>query len=267
MTQKYPFSVDPQEFSGKRVLITGGTKGLGASMVQRFALSGAKLAITARTPASDTPDSALFIAADVATAEGVQTVQNRIQQAWGGLDILVNNVGGSETFPGGFEALSDEYWLKMFNWNFMTSVRLDRAFLPGMIERKSGALIHIGTVWHRISQSDSSIAYSAIKAALASYSKGLSKAAAPHGVRVNMVSPGFIETESATVWIEHIAASNGVDMETARQQLIARSGGIPMGRTGRPAEIAELVAFVASERAGFTSGVDYTADGGACPTV
>ena len=267
MTQQYPFSVDPQEFVGKRVLVTGGTKGLGAAMVQRFTLSGAKLAITARSPANSTPASALFIVADVATAEGAQTVSTQIQDAWGGLDVLVNNVGGSEAFTGGFEVLTDEYWHKMFDWNVMSAIRLDRAFLPGMIERRSGAVIHISSVWHRIAQSDSSIAYSAVKSALTSYSKGLSKAAAPHGVRVNVVSPGFIGTESGLEWIRQTAEIEGVDIETARQLVIANSGGIPMGRLGRPEEIAELVAFLASERAGFASGVDYTLDGGACPTV
>ena len=80
---------------------------------------------------------------------------------------------------------------------------------------------------------------------------------------MNMVSPGFIETEAAHSWIMHIARTEGMEEEGARQQIIARSGGIPLGRTGRPAEIAELVAFLASDRAAFASGVDYFLDGGA----
>lgn len=264
----YPFSVDPNEFAGKRVLVTGGTKGLGALMVHRFMLGGAKIATTARSQPDTLPEPVLFIAADVSTAEGTQIVHEQIQTAWGGVDILVNNVGGSDTIAGGFEALSDQYWQKMLDWNLMSAIRLDRAILPGMIERRSGCVIHIGTVWHKLAQSNGFLAYSTVKGALASYSKGVSKSAAPHGVRVNMVSPGFMETESAVTLIHEIADGHtGGDLEAAKQQIIALSGGIPMGRLGRPEEIAELVAFLASERAGFSSGVDYLVDGGACPTV
>ena len=147
----------------------------------------------------------------------------------------------------------------------LSAVRLDRAFVPGMTERRSGVVIHIGTIWHRLPQPDAALAYCAAKSALSSYSKGLAKAVAPHGVRVNMVSPGFIETEAAHSWIMQIARSEGIAEEGARQQIIARSGGIPLGRTGRPAEIAELVAFLASDRAAFASGADYFLDGGAFP--
>ncbi len=268
MTAKYPFSVDPTEFSGKRVLVTGGTKGLGAATVLRFVEAGASVATTARSPAASLPASVKFIAADVATAEGARIVERTIQQAWGGLDILVNNVGGSESVQGGFEALTDEYWQRMLDWNLLSAIRLDRAFLPGMVERKAGAIIHISSVWHKLAQANSFLAYSTVKGAIASYSKGLSKAVAPSGVRVNMVSPGFMGTESALDLIRQVAEENmGGDLEAAKQQIIAMSGGIPMGRLGRPEEISEVVAFLASDRAGFTSGVDYIVDGGACPTL
>jgi NAD(P)-dependent dehydrogenase (short-subunit alcohol dehydrogenase family) len=267
MEKKYPFSVDPQEFAGKRVLVTGGTKGLGAAMVQRFLLSGAKVAVTARSPSSSVPSQALFLQADAATAEGVKTVQDRIQNEWGGIDILVDNVGGSDHIPGGFEALSDEYWYNSINQNLMSHIRFDRAFVPGMIERKFGVVIHIGTVWHRVAQSNSFLAYSAVKGALSTYSKGLAKGVAPHGVRVNMVSPGCIETEAATALINYISENEKIGIDAARQQLMTMAGGIPLGRTGKPAEIAELVAFLASERGAFASGVDYFLDGGSFPAV
>ena len=267
MEKNYPFSTDPNEFAGKRVLVTGGTKGLGAAMVQRFALSGAKVALTARSAVSTIPASALFVPADVSTVEGVKTVADRIMNKWGGLDILVDNVGGSEHIPGGFESLSDEYWANSINQNLMSAIRLDRTFIPGMIERKFGVVIHIGTIWHRLVQSDYSLAYSTVKDALSSYSKGLANGVGQHGVRVNMVSPGFIETEAATAFINYISESQKVDADEARQQLMARSGGIPLGRPGRPAEIAELVAFLASDRGAFAHGVDYFLDGGCFRTL
>jgi NAD(P)-dependent dehydrogenase (short-subunit alcohol dehydrogenase family) len=265
MTSDYPFPVDRSEFAGKRVLITGGTKGLGAAMVQRFVASGAKVAVTARSRAASDADSTLFIQADLGTAAGAQAVIDRIHATWGGLDILIDNVGASEAHSGSFTSLSDEVWQRTLEVNLLSAVRLDRAFIPGMMERRSGIVIHIGTMWHRLPQPDAALAYCAAKGALSSYSKGLAKAVAPLGVRVNMVCPGFIETEAAHSWILQIAQSEGIGEEAARAQIIARSGGIPLGRTGRPAEIAELVAFLASERAAFASGADYFLDGGAFP--
>ena len=261
----YPFPVDGNEFAGKRTLITGGTKGLGAAMAQRFVASGAKVAVTARSRAASDGDSTLFVQADLGTAAGAQAVIDRIHDAWGGLDILIDNVGASDASAGSFASLSDEVWQNILEVNLLSAVRLDRAFVPGMTERRSGVVIHIGTIWHRLPQPDAALAYCAAKSALSSYSKGLAKAVAPHGVRVNMVSPGFIETEAAHSWIMQIARSEGIAEEGARQQIIARSGGIPLGRTGRPAEIAELVAFLASDRAAFASGADYFLDGGAFP--
>jgi len=94
MTMTYPFPVSADEFKGKRVLVTGGTKGMGQAMVRRFTLSGASVATTARSPLPDGQAVALFVQTDIGTAAGVQDVISRIQQEWGGLDILVNNVGG-----------------------------------------------------------------------------------------------------------------------------------------------------------------------------
>jgi NAD(P)-dependent dehydrogenase (short-subunit alcohol dehydrogenase family) len=103
MTDSYPFTVFGGEFKGKRVLVTGGTKGIGEAIARRFALSGASVATTARSEAANGQDSALFIKTDIGTARGVQKVVDCIQREWGGLDILVNNVGGTGTKAGGFE--------------------------------------------------------------------------------------------------------------------------------------------------------------------
>jgi NAD(P)-dependent dehydrogenase (short-subunit alcohol dehydrogenase family) len=248
-------------------LVTGGTKGIGAAIVRRFELSGASVATTARSEPTAGQAPALSIKADLGTARGVQNVVDRIQQAWGGLDVLVNNVGGTETRPGGFEVLSDEDWQRVLELNLLAAVRLDRAFLPGMLERKSGVVIHISSVAHRLPFSNSTLAYAAAKGALATYSKGLAKGVAPQGVRVTMISPGFIETSGAHGMIAEIAQGSGISEDAARQRIMDMLGGIPIGRPGRPEEVAELVAFLASDRGAFISGADYIVDGGTMPTT
>jgi NAD(P)-dependent dehydrogenase (short-subunit alcohol dehydrogenase family) len=189
MTMTYPFPVSGDEFKGKRVLVTGGTKGMGQAMVRRFTLSGASVATTARSPLPEGQTVALFVQTDIGTPAGVQEVISRVQQEWGGLDVLVNNVGGSEAPNGGYQALSDDDWEKALNVNLLASVRLDRAFLPGMIERKSGVILHISSIQHRLPLYDATLAYAAAKGALTTYNKGLANEVGPKGVRVNMISP------------------------------------------------------------------------------
>jgi NAD(P)-dependent dehydrogenase (short-subunit alcohol dehydrogenase family) len=267
MTDSYPFTVFGGEFKGRRVLVTGGTKGIGEAIARRFALGGASVATSARSKAGNGQDSFLFIKADIGMASGVQNVVDSILRQWGGLDILVNNVGGTETKAGGFEVLSDEDWQRILEVNLLAAVRLDRAFLPGMIERKSGVVIHISSIQHRLPFSNSTLAYAAAKGALATYSKGLAKGVAPKGVRVTMISPGFIETSGAKGMIDDIASGSGISEAAARQRIMDMLGGIPIGRTGRPEEVAELVAFLASDRGAFISGADYIIDGGTIPTT
>src|ERR1700732_164646 len=117
MTDGYPLSLSGEEFKDKRILVTGGTKGVGEAIVRRFQLSGALVATTARAPLPHGQTANLFVQADLPTASGVYSVADRIRQEWGGLDVLVNSVGGTETKPGGFEALSDEDWQETLELN------------------------------------------------------------------------------------------------------------------------------------------------------
>ncbi|PYE18400.1 NAD(P)-dependent dehydrogenase (short-subunit alcohol dehydrogenase family) [Paraburkholderia silvatlantica] len=263
----YPFSIHSDEFTGKRVLVTGGTKGMGAAMVERFRISGARIATTARSEPDDVQEGVLFIKADISTSAGTSAIADRIDREWGGLDILVNNVGGTSTKRGDFEALTDEDWQTILDVNLLGAVRLDRVFLPDMMARNAGAIIHIGSVSHLLPFANSTLAYAASKAALRTYSKGLSKVAAPHGVRVNMISPGFIETTGAQGMIQDVARNQAIPEDAARKLIMDMLGGVPIGRTGMPEEVAELAAFLASERAGFVCGVDYVLDGGTIQTV
>jgi NAD(P)-dependent dehydrogenase (short-subunit alcohol dehydrogenase family) len=255
------------EFRGKRALVTGGTKGVGEAIVRRLSAGGATVATTARggLPGDQRPD--VFVQADVASARGVDEVVKEIMRRLGGIDILVNSVGGSTTPAGGFAVLSDDEWNRELDLNLLAAVRIDRALVPGMIERRSGVVIHISSIQRRLPLYESTLAYAAAKAALTTYSKGLSNEVAPKGVRVVSVAPGFVETTAAIGMIDRLASGAGTDRETARRGLMESLGGIPVGRPNRPEEVAELVAFLASDRAATINGTEYVIDGGTIPTV
>jgi NAD(P)-dependent dehydrogenase (short-subunit alcohol dehydrogenase family) len=268
MATKFPFIAN--EFSGKRVLITGGTAGIGKAIVSRLLDGGAKVITTARRPTTGDhyeERELVFIQADLSTVAGCTKVVNDITSRFSGIDILVSVVGASSAPSGGFIALSDEEWQKELNINLMAAVRLDRGLLPAMLKQGSGVIIHISSIQRRLPLYEATLAYAAAKAALTTYSKGLSNEVGPKGIRINTVAPGFIETSAAQALIERLSKQSGTDMEAARQALMKSLGGIPIGRPGRPEEVAELVAFLVSDRALSINGSEYVIDGGTVPTV
>jgi len=267
MTTTTQFSFDRTEFDGKRALITGGTKGIGEAIVRRLAAGGAKVVTTARSPLPENRTPGVFIQADLSTPEGAEKVIGEVLDRLGGVDILVSNVGGSNVPGGGVLALSDEDWLYTINTNLFAAVRLDRGLLPAMLKQGSGVIIHISSIQRRLPLFEATLAYAASKAALTTYSKGLSKEVGPKGIRVNTVAPGFIETTAANRLVTQLAEQAGTDEDTARRALMDSLGGIPIGRPGRPEEVAELVAFLVSDRAASIHGSEYVIDGGTIPAV
>lgn len=253
--------------AGRRALVTGGTKGVGAAVVTALLDAGAQVVATARSIPRDVPRGADYIAADVTTAEGCTKVAAETLSRLGGLDILVNVLGGSASPPGGFAALGDDHWKAELDLNLMPAVRLDRALLPVMLAQGSGVIVHVTSIQHLLPLPESTTAYAAAKAALATYSKSLSKEVSPKGVRVVRVAPGWIETEAAVAFVERLAAEAGTDYEGGKAIIMQSLGGIPLGRPAKPSEVADLIAFLASPRAGAITGSEHLIDGGTVPTA
>jgi NAD(P)-dependent dehydrogenase (short-subunit alcohol dehydrogenase family) len=208
-----------------------------------------------------------YVTADLSTAEGAQAAAESVHQQLGGIDILINVVGGSSAPAGGFAALDDAQWSKELDQNLMSAVRLDRALLPSMIAQRSGVVIHVTSIQRVLPLPDSTIAYAAAKAALSTYSKALSKEVTPKGIRVVRVAPGWIETEAAVALAQRLATQAGTNYEGGKQLIMKGLGGIPLGRPAKPREVADLIAFLVSPRAASISGVEYVIDGGTVPTV
>ena len=266
MTIVHKFAVDAQEFAGSRVLVTGGTKGAGEAIVRRLTAAGAMVVTTARS-ATGPSSPKLFVQADISTLAGAEKVAASTMDSLGGVDILVHNVGGSKSPGGGFAGLTDQAWQDELSLNLLAAVRLDRLLVPHMVEQGAGAIVHISSIQRRLPLHESTIAYAAAKAALATYSKALSKELGPKGIRVNTVAPGWIHTTASEAMVKRLAAHSGSDEETARQSVMDALGGIPIGRPAWPHEVAELVAFLVSDRASAIHGAECVIDGGTIPTV
>lgn len=255
-----------QDLSGKRALVTGGTKGIGKAIADQLAAAGAQVIVSARNkPEGNTAHH--FIAADLTKTADVTKLEQEIATKYGGIDILINNVGGLTTPGGGFSTLTDEHWENELQLNLLAAIRLDRILLPKMIEQQSGVIIHISSVAGKMSLWNLNMAYAVAKAALNSYSKTLATELAGRGVRVLTVAPGATKTPPMVKFIEDYAASAGIAVEDAFQQMLSQVGGIPMGRMAEPEEVAALVHFLVSPAANYLTGSIYAIDGGSLPVA
>lgn len=259
-------TIDPTEFAGKRVLVSGGTKGLGRATVERFLAGGARV-ITAARAIKDTIDGVDYVQADLTTPDGGAALAREALERLGGIDILAHVVGGSASPAGGFTALTDEHWLTELNFNLLATVRLDRLLIPQMVERGDGVVVHVTSIQSVLPLPDSTTGYAAAKAALRTYSKSISKELGPKGVRVNAVSPGWIMTDATGDFLSVLQAANGGTIEDARRSVLDALGGIPIGRGAEPEEVADLIAYLAADRAAAIHGAEFVIDGGTIRTV
>lgn len=256
-----------KELIGKVALVTGGTKGIGKAIAERLSEAGAIVVVTARSRPAETQTNHHFIAADQTIANETAKVVSEVNEKFGSIDILVNNMGGSTSPSGGFAALKDEHWESDLQLNLQSAVRIDRAILPQMVEKKSGVIIHISSVTGTLPVFQSLGGYAVAKAALNNYSKSLSKEFSPKGIRVATVSPGMVKTDTMDAYLQSLAETSGLSIEQVTQNLMDSLGGIPLGRMALPEEIAELVGFLVSPKASYITGVNYIIDGGSNPSL
>jgi len=257
----------------KVAVVTGASKGIGLAVTKALVAEGARVIAGARDVGSELRSLAEggavdAVSIDLATPGGPQALVAEAQK-YGGLDIVVNNVGAVALRLEGFASVTDDQWLSSFNLNFMAAVRTTRAALPFLAQRGGGAIVTVSSV-NAFLPDPGIIDYCAAKAALTNFSKALSKELGPKGIRVNTVSPGPVET---ALWLgpdgvaATVAKSSGVDFDTAKREVVASQGGFATGRFTRPDEVADLVLFLASDRSGNITGADFVIDGGLIKTL
>ncbi|CAN96530.1 Short-chain dehydrogenase/reductase SDR [Sorangium cellulosum So ce56] len=243
-----------KEFIGRRALVTGGSRGIGAAIAQRLLDAGAKVVVAARSRSDVTPAAATFISGDVRTSEGVKAIAAEALAALGGLDILVNNAGGSRGFLGGSPTIPDEEWQDTLALNLLAAVRLTNAVLPALRASKAAAVVNISSTAATIPYGPFAH-YCAAKAALDTYSRTLAVELASSGVRVNVVTPGPVATPSADELRKTFTDGMGIPADAFVQQ-------VPLGRLGTTDDVVEVVALLASDRGRWLTGGNYRVDGG-----
>jgi NAD(P)-dependent dehydrogenase (short-subunit alcohol dehydrogenase family) len=259
--------------SGKTAVVTGASKGIGLAITHALVAEGVRVVAGAR---SSTPEldelvgtgDVIFESVDLTSPEAPAQLVARATE-FGGLDILVNNVGAVSFRFEGFLSITDEEWLSTLNLSFLAAVRTTRAAIPLLLERGGGNVVTIGSV-NAFLPDPPVVDYSAAKAAVWNLSKSLSKEFGAQNIRFNTISPGPVATD---LWLGEngvaaTAAKNlGIDFDTARDRVVASQGGFSTGRFTQPAQVADLALLLASNRAGNVTGADFLIDGGLIKTL
>jgi NAD(P)-dependent dehydrogenase (short-subunit alcohol dehydrogenase family) len=255
----------------KVAVVTGAGKGIGMAITRELAAEGARVVAGSRSTASlEGIEGVTPVAVDLAAADGPASLVGRALDEFGRVDVLVNNVGAVRLRLEGFLGTSDEEFEWAMQMNFFIALRTTRAALPAMVEAGAGAIVNIASVNAFFQPDAGTVDYGAAKAALVNLSKTLSQEFGPQGIRVNCISPGPVATD---LWLgeggvaETVAAASGTDADTAREQVVAGIGGFATGKFTQPEEVANIAAFLASERSANVTGANYLIDGGLIKTI
>jgi NAD(P)-dependent dehydrogenase (short-subunit alcohol dehydrogenase family) len=252
---------------GRVAIVTGASRGIGLAVTRALLDEGAQVVAAARASSAELDELAKVGAVKIVEVDLTEPLgpARLVGAAGDRIDILVNNVGRADVRTGGFLSVSDEQWQASIDLNLLPAVRATRSALPVMLAAGRGAIVNIASVNTTLSD-PAVVDYSAAKAALASFSKALSKEVGPYGVRVNTVSPGPVATP---MWLgaDGVAATAataaGTDPEAVVDQAARQS---VTGRFSQPEEIADIVLLLASDRTANITGADIRIDGGLIPT-
>jgi len=241
---------------GKVCVVTGSTAGIGLVVARQLKEEGARVVTSGRR---DEGPGDLHVVADLTEPGSAAELVGAAEQAFGRVDRLVNNVGGTEIRK--LEELTDDDWQRSFDLNLMSAVRATRAALPGMRERGGGAIVNVSSTAAK-RPSSGMPDYSVMKAAMLSYSRLVADLYAKDGIRCNAVTPGPTATDA---WL---GAGGLAEQQGERDEVLAKVGaGRPLGRLAEPEEIAAVIVFLLSERASYVTGAAWSADGGTVPII
>jgi NAD(P)-dependent dehydrogenase (short-subunit alcohol dehydrogenase family) len=259
------------DLTGRVAVVTGASKGIGLAVTETLLTEGAHVVATSRrrTPELDAlPGELVHVAADLMEPDAPDEVIDRAVEAFGGIDVLVNNAGGPP--PGtqlpqfGFLDLSDSGWRDMFEFNLLSAVRACRAAIPVLVEHGGGAIVNVSS-GHGRQPSAVNVHYGAAKAAMINLTKALAEEFGPQGIRVNGVCPGPVRTPW---WTDEggaadiLAAHTGADRESVMSRVVPEMMQLATGRLAEPQEIADAVVLLASPRSASTTGTEFVVDSG-----